>query len=164
MSDSYEFDTPEVFTAGTVGPPGQRAFYLQVRDQGEVASVKLEKQQVQALSQVLRGMLEELPAPEPPPPSDLDLAEPTPAAWPVSSIGVGYERTIDRLLLVVEEAVPTDDEGEPEIDAASVRVLLTRSQVLAFCDRADAVVAKGRPPCPYCTRPLDAGRPCACLN
>lgn len=160
MSDSYEFDTPEVFTAGTVGPPGQRTFFLQVRDGGAVASVKLEKEQVRALAQVLEGMLEDLPTAEPPS-ADLSLAEPVHAVWAVSSIGVGYDRLHDRVLVVAEESVDDDDTDEL---AGTVRILLTRGQVRAFIDRADEVVSGGRPPCQWCGQPLNAGRPCPCQN
>ena len=34
---SFDLPAPDVFTAGTVGPPGQRVFYLQARD-GELAA------------------------------------------------------------------------------------------------------------------------------
>ena len=44
------FDEPTVFPVGTVGPPGQRVFYLQVGHGGSVATFKLEKQQVAALA------------------------------------------------------------------------------------------------------------------
>ena len=27
MSESFDFSTPDLFTAGTIGPPGQRVFY-----------------------------------------------------------------------------------------------------------------------------------------
>jgi hypothetical protein len=31
VSASFEFDGPDHFTAGAMGPPGQRVFYLQAR-------------------------------------------------------------------------------------------------------------------------------------
>ena len=42
----HGFDPPERFVAGTVGPPGQRTFFLQAREGVRVVSVALEKQQV----------------------------------------------------------------------------------------------------------------------
>ena len=53
MSLSFEFTDPDLFTAGAVGPPGQRVFYLQAREGGHLASLKLEKQQVAALADYL---------------------------------------------------------------------------------------------------------------
>ncbi|HET8600617.1 MAG TPA: DUF3090 family protein, partial [Segeticoccus sp.] len=41
-----EFDPPERFVAGTVGPPGQRTFFLQASSGRRLTSVSLEKQQV----------------------------------------------------------------------------------------------------------------------
>jgi uncharacterized repeat protein (TIGR03847 family) len=46
----HRFDPPERFVAGTVGPPGQRTFFLQARSGTRVTSVSLEKQQVAVLA------------------------------------------------------------------------------------------------------------------
>ena len=40
-----DFDPAERFVAGTVGPAGQRAFYLQASDGPRVVTVAVEKQQ-----------------------------------------------------------------------------------------------------------------------
>ena len=37
--------------AGTIGAPGERAFFIQARDKNRVVSVALEKAQVQAIAQ-----------------------------------------------------------------------------------------------------------------
>ena len=42
----YAYDPPDRFVAGTVGQPGQRAFYLQATASGRTTSVALEKGQV----------------------------------------------------------------------------------------------------------------------
>ena len=47
----HSFDPPERFVAGTVGPPGQRTFFLQARSGPRVTSVALEKQQVSVLAE-----------------------------------------------------------------------------------------------------------------
>ena len=47
----HRFDPPERFVAGTVGPPGQRTFFLQARSGARVTSVALEKQQVAVLAE-----------------------------------------------------------------------------------------------------------------
>ena len=61
MNPSFEIERPDHFTAGAVGPKGQRVFYLQVRQDGVVATFKVEKQQVQVLADYLERMLENLP-------------------------------------------------------------------------------------------------------
>ena len=51
MSQSFDFDAPDHFTAGAVGQPGQRVFYLQARQARELVSLKSEKEQVRALAE-----------------------------------------------------------------------------------------------------------------
>ena len=48
-----EFNQPARFVAGTVGEPGSREFYLQVRDARRVEGVAIEKQQVALLAERL---------------------------------------------------------------------------------------------------------------
>ena len=49
------FDLPDVdsFTAGTVGPAGQRTFFLQAVAGPQIVTLKVEKQQVAALADYL---------------------------------------------------------------------------------------------------------------
>ena len=58
----HGFDPPERFVAGTVGPPGQRTFFLQARSGARLVSVALEKQQVQALAERIDELLDEVMA------------------------------------------------------------------------------------------------------
>ena len=58
----HGFDPPERFVAGTVGPPGQRTFFLQARAGARVVSVALEKQQVAALAERIDELLDEVMA------------------------------------------------------------------------------------------------------
>lgn len=145
-----QFDEPSGFTAGTVGPPGQRVFYLQAQDHGVVASVRLEKEQVSALAEYLAGMLHDLPAPSDVPPAP-ELVEPVVPEWTVGNIGVAYDNDRDRIVIVAEELTPEEeiDDGE------SLRVVITRAQVRAFIDRASSLMAGGRPPCRLCGAPMD---------
>ena len=75
MADSYDFESPDFFTTGTVGTPGRRVFYLQARQNGRVVSLKLEKEQVGALAEYLAKLLADLPAPGQLP-QDMALLEP----------------------------------------------------------------------------------------
>src|SRR3954454_25221382 len=56
----HGFDPPERFVTGTVGPPGQRTFFLQARSGARITSVSVEKQQVAALSEEIDQLLDEL--------------------------------------------------------------------------------------------------------
>lgn len=154
-----EYLDPSIFTAGTVGPPGQRVFYLQACDNGTVSSVRLEKQQVSALAEYLAGMLHDLPAPDDIPPAP-ELVEPVVAEWTVGNIGVAYDNELDRIIIVAEELV-----AEDEPDGESLRVVISRSQVRAFIERAGELLAGGRPPCRICGAPMDpAGHACPRAN
>ena len=188
MADSYDFESPDFFTTGTVGTPGRRVFYLQARQNGRVVSLKLEKEQVGALAEYLAKLLADLPAPGPLP-QDMALLEPVAEAWVVGSLGVAYDETADRILIVAEElteeaeeeedeeeegeerAEPEPSEGaapaEPEEspDTAKARFRLTRPQAAAFVERGRALVQSGRPICRTCGLPIDPdGHPCPGTN
>ena len=158
MSD---FDEPSSFTAGTVGPPGQRVFFLQACLHGETTSVRLEKQQVSALAEYLAGMLHDLPAPAEVPPAP-ELSDPDEdESWIVGNIGVAYDNDRDRIVIVAEELV---EEGEEE-GADRLRIAITRAQVRAFIERAGDLMAGGRPPCRLCGAPMDpTGHACPRAN
>jgi uncharacterized repeat protein (TIGR03847 family) len=123
MSDSFDFSTPDLFTAGTIGPPGQRVFYLQAREGDTLVTLKCEKEQVRVLAEYLGRLLERLTAPAAASGADLALVEPLTPAWIVGSIGVGYDEASDRVVLVIEEVreqeetetEESDREAEPEV-------------------------------------------------
>jgi uncharacterized repeat protein (TIGR03847 family) len=154
---SYEFPEVDAFTPGTVGPTGQRVFYLQLRRGAEVVTLKAEKQQVAALADYLESVLRDLAPPGAPVPREaLQLAEPAIAEWSIGTIGLAYDEEIDRMIVVVEELVEVDpDTDEPVREGGSARVRLTREQVAGFIARARELVAAGRPECPICGQPMD---------
>ena len=169
MSDSYDLETPEHFTVGAIGPPGQRVFYLQGRQGRQLVTLKCEKEHVGALAEHLAGMLVKLPAgaaagkPE----ADVALMEPVTAAWAVGSLGVGYDDARDRIVIVAGELI---EEEEPETrgsqdERASARFAITRAQASAFVKRARRLVKAGRPICPMCSGPMDpSGHVCPRSN
>jgi uncharacterized repeat protein (TIGR03847 family) len=170
MSASFEFPNPDLFTVGTIGPPGQRVFYLQAREGAAVVTLKCEKEHVRALGDYLGRLLERLEPASSAPAGDLALVEPVTAAWVVGSIGVAYDEAADRVVLVLGELREGDDEqtsateGEAP-EGASGRVRLTRAQTAAFVERARALVAAGRPSCRLCGRPMNpGGHRCARTN
>jgi len=59
-----EFDPPDRFVAGTVGPPGQRTFFLQVSAGMRLTSVSLEKQQLSTLADRVNDLLDDFAAGE----------------------------------------------------------------------------------------------------
>ena len=169
MSDSFELPEPDYFTTGAVGVPGQRVFYLQGRQARKVVTLKVEKEQISALAEYVAGLLAKLPEPGSVS-GDLPLLEPVEPAWAVGSLGLGYDDTNDRLIVIANEAVEREDDEEEDgeeqtettepaesrdAEGATARFLITRAQAAAFVDRARALVRAGRPICPMCSQPKD---------
>lgn len=161
MSTSFEMDAPTRVALGTVGEPGQRTFFFQLEQDGRIVSLKLEKQQVGALGQLLARMLADLPTPDDiPPGAELDLVEPVLGAWAVAGVQLSYDTDIDRIVLLLEEAVAPDEE-----DGAIGRVSIRRGQAGALAQRSVLLVEAGRPPCPLCGQPMDpSGHACPRTN
>ena len=171
----HNFDPPERFVAGTVGPPGQRMFFLQARSGTRVTSVALEKQQVLVLAERIDDLLDEvlrvgastatIPAVAPLAVDDsAPLEQPLVEEFRVGTLTLSWDAADER---VVVEAFPlqeTDDEAESEeedeedeVEPDEVLVVrLPPALARAFSKRAQAVVSAGRPPCPFCGGPLDA--------
>jgi uncharacterized repeat protein (TIGR03847 family) len=118
MSDSFEFAEPDLFTVGTIGPPGQRVFYLQAREGDQLVTLKCEKEQVRVLGEYLGRLLERLSGPGASPARDLTLVEPVTPAWIVGSIGVGYDEGADRIVLVIQEVREAEEDEDEETEAA----------------------------------------------
>jgi uncharacterized repeat protein (TIGR03847 family) len=167
----YEFDEVDMFTAAAIGEPGSRVFYLHARAGQQRVTVKCEKQQVTAIAQYLRRVLSDLPPPEDRP-LPFELRDPGEQSFVLGPIGLGYDRGNDRLLVQLEELVPSSGEDDDEVaivsedpDRGHVRLYVTRSQAAAFCEYADELVAAGRPNCQWCGNPIDPdGHPCPRMN
>ena len=165
------FDRPARFVAGTVGQPGDRTFFLQATGAGRTVSVSLEKVQVSLLADRLEELLGEVQrrlgttpaeevaaADEDNEPLDMPVDE----EFRVGAMGLAWDG--DAELVVVEAQAageePADEstiledvEDGPDV----LRVRITSAEARAFVERARRVVSAGRPPCPLCGLPLDAG-------
>jgi uncharacterized repeat protein (TIGR03847 family) len=156
----FIFDEPDRFVAGTVGEPGDRAFYLQARKGGALVSVGLEKAQVAALAERLEQILDAVDAPEGSAGADEhDLEQPVVELFRVGAMALAWDAGSDSV--VIEAQTPTEDGEYAELpdDADEgpdlLRVRLDPSQARHFVDRVEALVAAGRPACPFCGQPLD---------
>ncbi|MDQ3887115.1 MAG: DUF3090 domain-containing protein [Actinomycetota bacterium] len=165
----HVFRTPDRFVAGTVGEPGERAFYLQAVDQSKVVSVLLEKEQVSVLAERLSALLSEVvrrfgaELPDELPEELLDtepLATPVEQEFRVGTMGLGWDA--ESRAVVVELLAFTEDEvdesvvlDDTEEGPDALRVFLSLEQVRAFTSRAIRVVSAGRKPCPLCAEPLE---------
>lgn len=151
-----DFDPPERFVAGTVGPPGGRTFFLQARGQGRLVSVSIEKVQVGILADRIVDLLDSVGGPEG---SDavaehhLDadaLETPIEDEFRVDTVSLAWDE--ERSAVVIECHDRDPEEESPE---ESVRVVLDATTARAFARRCQVIVAAGRPPCPFCGQPLD---------
>ncbi|WP_432485007.1 DUF3090 domain-containing protein [Kineococcus esterisolvens] len=166
----FDYDPPERFVAGTVGEPGARTFFLQARAGGRLTSVALEKAQVAALAERVGELLDEIvrrsggqaPVPALPPSGSEDTAPldvPIEEEFRVGTMSLAWDSERE---VVVIECFEVDDEDVEEPLAPDparnlLRVSLDGAAARAFSQRATALVAAGRPPCPFCAGPLDPG-------
>ncbi len=175
----YNFENPDRFVAGAIGPAGSRTFYLQARDAGRLVSVVLEKVQVSLLAERLKELLGDVRergagVPEEPPPEEVDsapLEEPIEEIFRVGTMAIVWDGEEETILVEAREMTEQDEESEAtteddeDDDSDVVRIRLRPAQALAFSERALEVVAAGRPPCPFCGQPLNPeGHICARRN
>ncbi len=170
----HGFDPPERFIAGTVGPPGQRTFFLQARSGARLVSVSLEKQQVQALAERVDELLDEVMASERsqatiPAVAPLGLDDTDPLEQPIEeefragTMTLSWDPSDERVVIEVfpysEAAVITPDQvdedfEEPEADEVFL-VRIPPGTARAFVQRTEQVLEAGRPSCPFCGNPVD---------
>lgn len=174
------FDPPERFIAGTVGPPGQRTFFLQAREGTRLVSMSLEKEQVHALADRVNDLLDMYAPEQGSERAAADLMDvaaldsPIEDEFRVVSMGLAWEplREVviidcsdDDLDAITEAALEAD--ASPLADSVDqrVRVVLAPAAARAFARRCLALVAAGRPACPFCGLPMDpAGHLCPRSN
>ena len=169
----FDYDPPDRFVAGTVGEPGSRTFFLQARSGTRVTSVALEKAQVAVLAERVDELLDEVvrvsggtaavPAVAPVDAEDNDpLDAPIEEEFRVGAMSLAWDPDVGRVVVecfaegVSVDEDDEDDENEEELEGSVLRVSMTGAAARAFTKRALAVVAAGRPPCPFCNGPLDA--------
>lgn len=178
----HVFDPPERCVAGSVGPPGQRTFFLQASGEGRVVSVSLEKEQVRLLGESLVEMLDEVAGEEGSEETGERYADKAPLDTPIEDdfrvqrlsvawladrrrvVLEAFDRPDEADLLELEEASPGEHPWSG-LPPQSVRVVLEPGRARAFAQRCSAALAGGRPSCPFCGQPLDpAGHICPRAN
>ncbi len=164
MSSSFDLTNPSRVTLGAIGPPGKRTFYLQARQDDQLVSLKLEKEQVLLLAGGLDEVLSDLASPTPPEP-DVELEEPVVAEWAVGAMQLSYDAAADKVVIVALE-VSSEEQGQAGTGSggAVARLAVSREQAAALIERGKALVRAGRPPCPLCGYPLGEDHSCPKLN
>jgi len=139
--------------AQTFGQPGQRTFRLRiVGEAGETASLWLEKEQVQALSLALKQMLAQLEYDQEPPAADAgDFPVVAEHDFRVGRMGMGFNAS-DRTVILFTYEVGVEDDETP-----TLRARLSQEACASLGVLLDDIIAGGRPLCPLCGLPIDAG-------
>jgi uncharacterized repeat protein (TIGR03847 family) len=173
-----ELDPVDRITAGAVGEPGGRTFFLQARAGSRLVTLLVEKQQVELLAASILEILERVgkETDEGPGDEELELETPLEPEWRVGKLSIGYAEDRDLLLLELEELTPDDEEegseaeelaegGGDEPEAETIRLWATREQMLALSRHGSTVAARGRPTCQFCGNPIDPeGHTCPAMN
>jgi uncharacterized repeat protein (TIGR03847 family) len=167
----FDYSSPDRFVVGTVGVPGERTFFLQARQGSLLTSVALEKAQVIALAERIDDLLDEVGGTraepdEIPDEAPAELMDSSPLDAPIAeefrvgAMALGWDEA-SRKVVIEAHAVAEEDQEIPDIaddgplGPDTLRVWMTPGYARAFAERARTVVAAGRPPCPFCSQPLD---------
>ena len=162
----HEFDPPDRFVAGTVGPPGQRTFFLQASEGRRLTSVSLEKQQVDVLATRINDLLDSYAGGAGADHVAAEVVDNAPLDTPiedefrVNTLALAWDE--DRQVIIIEALDRDPDDPEASLDPddlttepRQVRVELSPARARAFARRTQSIVAAGRPPCPFCGGPLE---------
>lgn len=153
----HVFSRPERFITGTVGEPGERAFYLQIRNSSRLLSVAVEKAQVQAITARLDVMIAEIRKVNPLitiekfPIDDAPLESPVDAEFQIGAMSLAWDEQTSLICIELYEL----EEDEEELDGEVAEINITIGMAAAFSTRSKAVVNAGRLPCPFCGIPID---------
>lgn len=162
-----ELEEVEFVTIGTVGPKGQRVFYLQAGQESQLVTLVIEKEQSWALSEAISELVDDLNARYDALSTvdfaqmDMYLRKPIEPVFRVAQMGLGYDEDRDRIVLVAQELVPNaqselaDAEEGDEIDLLAinadaenapsvVRLWCSREQMHALSLHAMEIVKAGR--------------------
>ncbi|OUM43267.1 DUF3090 domain-containing protein [Arthrobacter sedimenti] len=167
----HEFAWPDRVVVGTIGVPGARTFYLQVRTGKQIVSIAMEKQQSAQLAEKIDEILDQLitlegnpfsvPTTTPIELVDNDQLEAVQEQFRTGVMSLGWDPTTAQIVI---EAYPitdvdADDDELLHDDADAPEMLRVRMPVgtaRAFAKRAREVVGAGRPICELCGYPIDA--------
>jgi uncharacterized repeat protein (TIGR03847 family) len=155
MSETHEFGRVAHISAEAIGQPGQRRFRLRaMSEEGDSASLWLEKEQLIALGEAIENVLKQesytyrrLP---------LDDSEPDPV-FPLSAqidfqlaqLSMGVNQDAQRFVLIGASG------GADELDTASVTMEFDFRRAYELRREIADLASAGRPPCPLCGAPMN---------
>jgi uncharacterized repeat protein (TIGR03847 family) len=145
-----------------IGQPGQRTFRIRIQSTKAAASLWLEKEQLAALAMAFRELMEQTKG---------EIGEASEAAelsnfpedpdveFKIGRLGLGYDESNNLVALLVH-AVDEEEDAPPTFSCK-----VSFQQCYAFAERAEDIVAAGRPICTACGLPVNAdGHQCGRRN
>lgn len=153
---SYILDPIDWASAGAVGDPGKRTFYMQARQGAVYVAVVAEKEQITSLVQVARDLLAALGAPLS---RDELLAggfnlAPVQPVWRAGALRMGADERGERFLLEIDRVGPGKD-----ADDGMIRWTMGRQELVALAaDAAYSIEPSSLSRCRRCGRRLDPDR------
>ena len=170
MPESFELDPVDWISAGAVGEPGQRTFYLQARQGDTFVAIVVEKGQVAALARLAQELLARVGVTVTP--DDLDEArqrvvDPIVTVWRGGGMNIGMDEDGARFVLEVDALDTGDDPEVIDDEPATARFWMDRDQAVALAAYAACAVEAGaRERCRLCGRPIDPvdGHVCPATN
>src|ERR1700730_6770024 len=158
-SESFDYQEVARVTAGAVGEPGKREFYLQLPAGAHLVSLALEKCQLRALPERLQEVFSRVPVPPAGRLPDMTLEQPVTPRWRVGFMTLTYSQDEKAFEVSLVELV---DEGD---EPATGHFQASLVQMQALAAHAAVIISAGRPPCPMCGGPIDHdGGVCPRLN
>jgi len=154
---SYEFESVDRFVCGTVGEPGEREFFLQVRSGTALVSASLEKSQASTLAQRLEILCKQIAKEDVTlvvdrlERDDASLESPVDKDFVIGAISIAWDDELKRVAVELYSI----KEIEVEDETPDITLNITLAQAKAFIVRTNAVVNAGRIPCPFCAIPID---------
>ncbi len=170
----YNHDDAVRFVVGTVGVPGERAFFLQAVSASGVTTVSVEKSQVAALVERLRELITEVRRSKLASLDELDLNAsvdnenlefPIDEDFRAGVMGISWDPQVQRVSIEIQsiadgeftELISDDEELAGVEDPPDLlRLTIRLNQVRGFCNRAEKVLQAGRAACPFCGLPIDS--------
>lgn len=177
-NEPHDFGRAELLGAEAIGQPGSRRFRLFARSRRGAAVLWMEREQLEALSLAIDQMLTQISGGEvlrpealanvPPPPGAPDDFPSVPdIEFQVAQLQLGYDEDHDLILLRASPIEVEEREGELVVreDVEPLfSTLITRMQASALSAHVIAIMASGRPRCPFCGRPMEQPHVCEKQN
>lgn len=165
MSEDFQdYGRVESIGAESLGKPGNRRFRLYIAGRRGTASLWLEKQQIEELSLALDQLLaqatggdalriEATADPVAPPSAPVDFPDSPDVEFQVAGMQIGYDEGRDLMLIRAAPLEVFERDGElfARADAdPRFEALFSRAQAKRLSTNLFAIIATGRPRCPFC--------------